>query len=222
LWISGGWDEAEALYAENQSELANSGPYDESPPQTVVNLIHQARGERLTPTVEYTPENDTISELWMGIAHALEADTDAVEASRLLIAATDRVYVTALIDDDFTIGWPIAIEQALVVGEITEAERLLTMVGDAAPGLVSPLAHAHLLRLRALVNRAKGVEPSEVMADLEPAIGELRDFGAPFYLAKALLEHGSRESLEEARNIFAALGATPWMERVDAVALVDS
>jgi hypothetical protein len=176
----------------------------------------------MAPTVEYTPENDTISELWVGIAHALETDTDAVEASRLLIAATDGVYITALIDDDFTIGWPLAVEQALAVGEIAEAERLLAMVGGAPPGLVNPLAHAHLLRLRALINRAKGADPSEVSTDLEAAIAEMRDFGVPFYLAKALLEHGSRESLEQAREIFARLGATPWVERADSSALVDS
>ena len=224
LWVAGEWDEAEALYAEHQAELAIAGPYDETAPRTVVNLIRHARGGRIDPIVEFVPENDPLSELWVGIARSLEAISagDGFEASRLLTAATDVAYVAAQIDDDFTIGWPMAVEQALVVGEIAEAERMLAMVGDAPPGLINPLAHAHLLRLRALVNRAKGAQAALVDADLEPAIEELRDFGAPFYLAKALLERGSRESLDEACDIFTGLGATPWVEQARTAILVDS
>jgi tetratricopeptide (TPR) repeat protein len=220
LLIAGEWDEAEALYAEYQAELESAGPYDVSPPQTVINLIRDARGGRLEPVVEYTPEGDPMSELWVAIAHAVVPGTDdAVETSRLLTAAIDGVYAAAQIDDDFTIGWPIAVEWALDVGAIEVAERLVAMVGDAPPGLVNPLAHAHHLRLRALVNRAKGAEASEVAADLEAAVGEFRAFGVPFYLAKALLEHGAPESVEEAREIFSRLGATPWLAKAQTVSV---
>ncbi|MDX6562883.1 MAG: hypothetical protein QOD65_2697, partial [Gaiellales bacterium] len=219
LLIAGEWDEAEALYAEYQAELESAGPYDVSPPQTVINLIRDARGGPLEPVVDYTPEGDPVSELWMAIAHTLVPGTDAVETSRLLTAATEGVNAAIQIDDDFTIGWPIALERALAVGVIEDAERLLALVGDAPPGLVNPLAHAHHLRLRALVNRAKGAEASEVAADLEAAVGEFRAFGVPFYLAKALLELGAPESLEEARDIFSRLGATPWLAKAQTVSV---
>jgi hypothetical protein len=115
----------------------------------------------------------------------------------------------------------VAIEQALAVGRVSEAERLLAMVGNAQPGLVTPLLQAHLPRLRALVNRAKGTDGALVDADLTAAIEALRAFGLPFYLAEALLERGSREDLDEANEIFTRLNATPWVEKVRAVVLVN-
>jgi hypothetical protein len=49
-----------------------------------------------------------------------------------------------------------------------------------------------------------------------------RTLGLPFWLAVALLEQadltGDRASLDEARSIFEALKATPWLERADAAA----
>ncbi len=63
---------------------------------------------------------------------------------------------------------------------------------------------------------------------LAAAARELRDTGARFNLAQVLLEHaevlsasGREEDAEpllaEARTIFAALGAGPWLERCDSL-----
>ena len=72
------------------------------------------------------------------------------------------------------------------------------------------------------MNRANGLDTALVDADLAAATGELRDFGARFYLAKALLERGSRESVEEALGIFTELRATPWVEKAKSLAMAES
>jgi hypothetical protein len=43
-----------------------------------------------------------------------------------------------------------------------------------------------------------------------------RELGMPFWVAVTLLEQGESAGLEEARVIFEALEATPWLERVAA------
>ena len=151
LWIAGEWDEAEALYAEHEVEFAIAGPYDQCPARTIVNLIRHARGEHFDPIDDLPPGDDALTQFWVGIAESLDTINagDDLEASRLLAAATDVAYPATQLDDDFPIGWPMAIEQALTVGNTQEAQRLLAIVDDSPPGLVNPLAHAHLQRLRA-------------------------------------------------------------------------
>ena len=43
-----------------------------------------------------------------------------------------------------------------------------------------------------------------------------RELGMPFWLAVTLLEQGDPRGLEEAREIFQRLEATPWLERLEA------
>jgi hypothetical protein len=70
----------------------------------------------------------------------------------------------------------------------------------------------------------RGGEPAEVESLLTAAVGEFRELGTPFWTAMALLELGewliqqgrgeeARPSVEEAEGIFAALKASPWLER---------
>ena len=81
--------------------------------------------------------------------------------------------------------------------------------------------HAHLLRLRALIERANAGESKNIGADLSSAIDEFRIFGTPFYLAKTLLERGTREDVDEAHAIFTRLDAKPWLEKIDGAALIE-
>jgi hypothetical protein len=57
-------------------------------------------------------------------------------------------------------------------------------------------------------------------AALETAASRFREIGIPFWRAVALLEHGEltgdTDSIEEAREVFERLEATPWLERIDA------
>jgi hypothetical protein len=84
--------------------------------------------------------------------------------------------------------------------------------------LVTPLAQAHLFRLRALVAIARDPADPEIDADLERATDAFRAFGAPFYLARTLLERAARRHAEaaaalraEAAEIFASLRAERWV-----------
>jgi len=223
LWLAGEWDEAEGLYTEHEAEIALTGLYDVVPPHAVINLIRRERGQPIVVMAEFAPENDPLTEFWVGVERGLEATSagDDATASRLLSKGIDLALAAALIDDDLMIGWPLAVELALATGDLEEADRLVAMVADFPPGLIHPLAHVHLLRARAMVNRAREADSALVDEDLSAAIDALRAFGTPFYLATALLERGSNEDVEEAHAIFERLGATPWMERAQA-ALVGS
>jgi len=129
------------------------------------------------------------------------------------------------IDDDFAIVWPIAVEKALAAGQTNEGERLLGYIVGAPAGLVTPLAHAHLLRLRALTAESRGDSADEIDRDLELAIQEFRELGARFYLARALLERARRMAqrgdseaaaplIDEAEAIFTDLRASRWIAEI--------
>jgi tetratricopeptide (TPR) repeat protein len=148
------------------------------------------------------------------------------DALRLSQVALDEAMAAAGLDDDFALYWPVAIEYAIQVGDLDRAERLLALVGDAAPGLVTPLAHAHFLRLRGMVAAQQG-RLAEADEDLSRAADELRAFGERFFLARAQLARAelmhttavpAADLLAEARQIFVSLGAQPWVESVDKVA----
>ena len=95
---------------------------------------------------------------------------------------------------------------------------------DAAPGAVSPFMRAQAERFRARLDALRGSD-DRVDQRFKTAAGLFREIGTPFYLACALLEHGewltangrsddARPLLDEAREIFERLRATPWLERV--------
>jgi tetratricopeptide (TPR) repeat protein len=116
-----------------------------------------------------------------------------------------------------------AIEAAVALGEQARADELLTLVEDQPIGLRPPFLDAHAHRFRA---RLAGDDPS---ADrlFTTAAARLRELELPFYLAVVRVEHGEwliaqgrRDDAEgflgEADEIFARLGARPWLERAAA------
>jgi len=107
-----------------------------------------------------------------------------------------------------------AVEAALTLGESAKVEELLALVESIPLGTRPPYLDAQAKRFRARMDGdASGYEA---------AAERFRDLGLPFWLAVTLLEHGELtgdESLfAEAREIFEGLEATPWLERLDAVA----
>ncbi|MEY2424130.1 MAG: hypothetical protein QOI95_4197 [Acidimicrobiaceae bacterium] len=223
-WVSGDWDEAEALHAQHFDDLL-AHAVDLMTMRAVLVFIRTARDEPVDFEIA-VPEvdaDDAAGESVATLIEALlaEANGDADGAAVVLARAVDVCYRAFGIDDDFAVLWPFAIERVLAAGHTSEAERLLGYVADAPPGLVTPLAHAHLLRLRGLVGIALG-DDSTVDADLELATQEFRDFGTPFYLARTLLERAHRITdsgadeaaaalLEEAEAIFVELRANRWV-----------
>jgi hypothetical protein len=229
-WVSGDWDEAVALETQFGDDL---GHYiDRSVVRLVITFIRTARDETIdldfpVPDVD---ENDQFG-AWIGtMFEALRADErgDDAQATTAFALAMDRAHQAADLDDDFAIVWPIVVERMLSSGQIEAAERFLALVGDAPPGLVTPLAHAHFLRLRALVGVARGADDADIDADLELATTELRDFGARFYLGRVLLERARRATereddeaaaplLDEASAVFHQLRAARWVAETNTV-----
>ena len=113
-----------------------------------------------------------------------------------------------------------AVEAALALGELGQAEELLTMVEELPPGIRPPFLEAQVHRFRA---RMSGDE-----AGFKAAAGGFREYNFPFWLAVTQLEHAewleargrtaeSEPLLAEAREIFEGLEATPWLERTERV-----
>jgi hypothetical protein len=88
------------------------------------------------------------------------------------------------------------------------------LIEASPPGRRPPILEAHAYRFR---GRLDGDAEGFVTA-----VSRFREIGIPFWLAVSLLEHGEltgdESSLAEARGIFEGLRATPWLERLDAVA----
>ena len=225
-WVSGDWDEVETFYAQHHDDFFNA-TLDLMLLRSVVSFIRAARHEPVDFDVvvpDFDPANST-DRYGAELATALRAQGvgDVQTAADAFARSVDAAYEAIGIEDDFAVTWPMAVEAALAAGQTTEAERLLGYVADAPPGLVTPLAHAHLLRLRALVGIATGGDDASIDADLEQATEELREFGVPFYVARTLLERARRMTeqgcdeqaavlLAEAEAIFGELRADRWLE----------
>ena len=116
-------------------------------------------------------------------------------------------------------GFVWAVEAALALGEVSQADELLSMVEQLPPGIRPPFLEAHAQRFRA---RMSGEEEG-----FKAAASGFREYDFPFWLAVTQLEHGewltahgrtdeAGQLLSEAREIFEQLGATPWLARVEA------
>jgi tetratricopeptide (TPR) repeat protein len=122
-----------------------------------------------------------------------------------------------------------AMEAAISLGRFDDAEGILSIVAAIPPGRQSPYLDAQSRRLRARISQRRGdaelVEPA-----YKRAIGMFRELETPFWLAVALLESAewlvnegraedAKPLLDEARELFERLRATPWLSRVEAVAI---
>ncbi len=225
LWFSGGWDEVVS-----GSDLSHySGDVQSALlVEVILAMVLNARGElddSSALAVTDTPTDDPYVRASIAIVRALELAWGGqhAEAADLALAAIEASLDASGIDDDFVLYWPFAVEYALAACRFDRAEDLLTRVAEAPSGLVTPLVHAQLLRLRAMTAIARD-EAENADEDLSQAVEELRAFGAPFYLARTLLslaelrQHSDKPVtplLDEARAIFVSLGAQPWVEAVD-------
>jgi tetratricopeptide (TPR) repeat protein len=121
--------------------------------------------------------------------------------------------------------------KALLIGEVFDMlldYDLLDLLRTLTPAsdIRAPIAiGAQFGHARGRLEARDG-QTFEAEATLAAAVVALRSAGSPFPLARCLLDHGAllAESghtteagplLEEARSIFAALRATPWIERTE-------
>jgi hypothetical protein len=226
LYLSGDWDAALPFWREVHDDLPHT--LLDLAPLTSLAFIHSARGEPLDlpPLGEVTPGPDaptlTCNHLLL-TALELAHIGDATGAAAKATEAVDRYLHVVGMDDDFYSFWVAAVEMCVEGGAIADAERLVRLVADAPPGKVSPYLRAQLPRLQAEIAVVSGSD-DDVDGLLTTAATELRDFGAPFYVARAQLLHaewlvsrglGDRAQplLDEARKIFGELRARPWLDR---------
>ena len=230
-WVAGRWDDALALYAElGEIPEANALLLIM---QAYAALISAARGEPVAPNASVPAVHgmradvlaDLIADFLQGLA--ARAAGDLTEAARLTTAVTIRWASLTGIDDDFPTLWLTAIDDALAAGDIARARELLSIVTERPHGHTTPYLRSQLPSVRAIVNAAAG-QHEDVERDFVAAATALRDFGATYWLARTLLEHaewliGQGSELQapalaaEAAQLFEELGATPWLERANAV-----
>jgi class 3 adenylate cyclase/tetratricopeptide (TPR) repeat protein len=117
------------------------------------------------------------------------------------------------------------IEASFDLDDLDGVERRLRWFRDLRPGDRWPMHEAHAERFRARLGAARG-DAAEAERGFKGGAALLREIGARFWLAVVLLEHGewlaqagraeeATPLLDEARETFERLEATPWLERLD-------
>jgi tetratricopeptide (TPR) repeat protein len=115
-------------------------------------------------------------------------------------------------------AYALAVEAAIVLGDDHAVTELIEFVAGLPPAGATPQLRACRARLEAERAHRSG-DPDGAERFEEQAIALLRSLDARPHLARALLERTRRrsdpEALAEARAIYAELGATRWLERID-------
>jgi DNA-binding CsgD family transcriptional regulator len=151
---------------------------------------------------------------------------DAGEAARHLRPLWDELEAMGYGDPSVYPVLPNAIEALVNTGETDEARRLLERLEELGRLLDSPWALALAARCRGLLDAAEG-NLDGARADLERALVEHERLPSPFERARTLLALGvvqrrlkrrtvARETLTDARERFADLGARLWEENARA------
>jgi DNA-binding NarL/FixJ family response regulator len=228
-WSEGNWDSAERRLVEHAERVFD----DDNRPLEVHGLWHNAllaasRGrvekartfacEAIRTGEEARLDLFAVLGRWVLGFLALSRDRpeDAWETLRLMPGTEHPRHIWLL---------PDAIEAAVAVGELDEAESRLTMVEQYARARTHRWAEAAALRSRALVLLARG-DAQEALASAEAAAAAFESLGFPLDHARALLASGeacrrlgerrrAAERLAAARDVFARLGAPLWLARAE-------
>jgi tetratricopeptide (TPR) repeat protein len=231
LYMLGRWDEAIAAYREIPEEVLPTGGTLLSPVSSILEIhIHRgdlAEARRLLGIYARLQDSTDVQErsgyaaAMACLLHAEGRSAEAVPLGETTIALGETLGIDG---QDAKMGFLWAIEAALAMGDRQKAEQLIDQVEAIPPGLRPPSLSAHACRLRARL-----AEPDEAAALFRAADAGFRSLGLRFWLAVTLLEHAERvidednggaaeRLLAEARDTFADLHATPWLERTDAAA----
>jgi tetratricopeptide (TPR) repeat protein len=231
LYMLGRWDDAMAAYREIPEEVLPTGGTLLSPVSSILE-IHVHRGDlaeaRRLLAIYARMEDSTDVQERSGYAAAkaciLNAEgryAEAVAAGQTTIELGEMLGIDG---QDAKMGFLWAIEAAVAMGDREKAAQLIDQVEAIPPGLRPPSMSAHACRLRARI-----AEPDDAPALFREADAGFRETGLRFWLAVTLLEQAERQIeqnnadaaeslLAEARDNFADLRATPWLERANAAA----
>ena len=154
----------------------------------------------------------------LAAGEAASADRHLAEALEVFERVAFREPAIWRVDGD-------AIEAALAAGDVDRAEGLLARFEERAARSRIPWSLAVSARCRGLTLAARG-ELDAAAEALEQALAEHERCPMPFEHARTLLAQGrvqrrlkrkrqARLALEEARELFARVGADIWLARVD-------
>ena len=227
LWTAGEWRRCAELLREFIETSDNLDPGSLEMMATVDQWRVDAGLERIVHATPAVPADDLNSLGWH--EHRLmlcaEAGGDLATAVGHAEASVERMVEDAGLADDFVNVWPRAVRVAVAAGDLPLARKLVSVVEDAQPGLVSTAVRAHLLVLRAVVVVQDAGDPVAVEADLVAGVTALDEYGSPPYRARAQEDLGNwlvaqgryvdaQPYLEAARATYTQLNATAWLERM--------
>jgi len=145
---------------------------------------------------------------------ALEAADEALTAIPV-VGATSQQIRTAFAE---------ALEAAFLLGDRERVEALVAQIDGLRPRERTPFLRAQAARFRSRLADSAG-EHDAVEQGLKTAAQIFREYRTPFWLAVTQFEHGewlvaqgradeAEPLLDEARETFEQLQATPWLERM--------
>jgi class 3 adenylate cyclase/tetratricopeptide (TPR) repeat protein len=120
-------------------------------------------------------------------------------------------------------AFPVALEAAVSLGELDEADRLVNMLATRPRGEVPPFLRAQVVRSGALIAAAKG-DNTAVEKDLTATESMFRELAYPYWTARAQLDRAawlfSHDRIVDATQVaaqaagtFENLGAAPMLVR---------
>ena len=226
LAMSGRWEEALAVHSEVPPEMRGSRQLTSVLTGLVEVHIHRGRldeARELVAVFDFIQGSIDLQDsscheaARAALDHAEGRHPSALEQGTVAVASADTLGMGFQAAKQ---GFVWAVEAALALGDTGRADEFLAMVEELPPGLRPPFLEAHVHRFRARM--------ADDEAGYKAAAGGFREYNFPFWLAVAQLEHvewlaargrvdEAEPLLAEAREIFAGLEATPWLERADRV-----
>ena len=127
-------------------------------------------------------------------------------------------------------AFPDAVDAAIALSDLAEAERLTGILAARSPGEIPPFLRAQVTRAMALLAAARGQDEA-VEENLAAAEATFRDLGYPYWTARVQLDRaewlagqGRNEEAaglaDEAAATFERLGTRPMLVRAQAISKV--
>jgi predicted ATPase/class 3 adenylate cyclase len=236
LFALGKWDEVRAFAASLPEDFRSSRQAFGTVASIVVTVaVHQGRldeAEGLVARLDEFAHSDDAQEraaFATGASRLLLAQGDPDGALRVAQVALDTGEEMGFAQEYWKEPFVTSLEAALLLEDEPKVNELLAVIDGMPPGRQTQFFQAQTLRCRARLAARADEDAADADRLFKRAAGLFRELATPFFLAVTQLEHAewlvgrdrSKEAeqlLVEAREIFGRLEATPWLERLDALA----
>jgi tetratricopeptide (TPR) repeat protein len=225
LLLTGDWDEARQVYAD---EMSGEAIEDRTLAWGAATLLafsgDRPRLDVALATLERGVTEDQQDQAATATALAASAALagDNVEALRHALQALEFGDTLGLRSDTVRWAWPIAADAALAIDDRAEVVRLLGWLDDHRPGNVPAVLRAEQQRIRARLLATDNDPGAD--EQFRAALNTLRNLSLPYHLAICLLDAAEYQAAmgdelqagqmaTEAGVIADALGARPLIER---------